>query len=418
MKRVASIHARGTEGCGVTKFQKEQAMWFARHGYEYRVFTMSDKGYARSKTHDVSDFTRVKFEVADQVLQMFEWCNEADVVFINSLPPKENGHTSPLPIKAYEHWKWFLENIKAPVALVQHDHKIYSLKRNALMDEAITAASMIFVHSSTNDFADYVRKNFNYDSSLDKFFGAVSPNIPIFSFQPGYSFDKTRWVPAREQDSGHHKWVGRSTSWKGYTLMFEFSKLLCGELNALVTLEGIDKSPGFLSLKGNYDFHSHVGSGLDKIDNIPIEQYRGTKPAVFSSFSNEGLLRRMARCGFGYQTSLLDAKFIERSIEYTHCEIIQAGAIPVFRKEYGESCRHRVTGDPFIHSKNNSTIWLGSENQHECINTISRLANDRGERSEWRNRAYEFYSTHQDSEHTFAEMMRHVDEVNNMKSAA
>ena len=416
MKRVASILARGTEGCGVTKWSKEHAMWLKKHGYEYQVFTMADKNYARSKTHDVTDFTKVKFDVADQMLQMFEWCNEADIVFINSLPPKQNAHTSPLPVKAYENWKWFLENVKAPIALVQHDHKIYSLRRNALMDEAIAAASVIFVHSSTNDFAEYVRDL--QGRGILQFLENSVKKTPIFSFQPGFSFDKTNWIPIKEQDAGHHKWIGRSTSWKGYELMFEFSKLLCPELNALVTLEGIDKSPGFLAIKGNFDFHSHVGYGLDKIDNIPIEQYRGTKPAVFSSFTNQGLLRRMAKSAFGYQTSLLDTKFIERSIEYTHCEIIQAGAIPVFRKEYGEACHHRVTGDILIHSKNNSTIWLGSENQQECINTIKRLTKDSGERNEWRNKAFEFYSAHQDSEYTFAEMMQHVDEVINMKSIA
>src|SRR5208283_5109463 len=102
--RVACILARGTEGCGVTKFQVEQAKWLKRHGHECRVFTMADKGYAREKSHEVADFTRVKFSSFEEVNSMLEWCNAAGVVFINSLPPKQNGHTSPLPEKAYENW--------------------------------------------------------------------------------------------------------------------------------------------------------------------------------------------------------------------------------------------------------------------------------------------------------------------------
>jgi len=410
--------ARGTEGCGVTKFATEQLRWLRKHGHEARVFTMRDKAYSRAKTHDTNDFTKVKFADDAEFNEMLAWCDACDVVFVNSMPPKENGHTSPLPDHAYENWARFIREVRAPIAIVQHDHKIYSLKRNALMDELIDRADMVFVHSPRNDFADYLR---DFEGEGLRMFFDDEPGVPrkkLFSFQPGFSFDDSRWVPVGEQDARHHKWIGRSTSWKGYRLMFEFSKLLCLDPGVLVTLEGLEKSPGFLSIKGQYDFHSHVSHIFDLIERVDLEPYRGTKPAVFSSFVNEKLVARMARVGFGYQTSLLEPKFIDRSIEYTHCEVVQAGAVPVFRQEYGQLCRHRVTGDPLTESKNNFTIWLGAENHEACINTVRRLTDDPVERDEWRRGALEFYGAHQDSEHTFAEMMKHVEDVLKMKSAA
>jgi hypothetical protein len=42
------------------------------------------------------------------------------------------------------------------VVLVQHDHSILSIKRNAGMMLAINRADLIFAHSPRSDFANYV----------------------------------------------------------------------------------------------------------------------------------------------------------------------------------------------------------------------------------------------------------------------
>jgi hypothetical protein len=122
------------------------------------------------------------------------------------------------------------------------------------------------------------------------------------------------------------------------------------------------------------------------------------------------MLERMSRVGFGYQLSILDQKFIEKSIEYTHCELITAGVVPVFRKEYGERCIHRVTGDPLIHSKNNGTVWLSDSNQEETLFMIDQLSKDSVLRDECREAAYEFYKSHQDSEYVFDDLMKAIKE--------
>ena len=42
------------------------------------------------------------------------------------------------------------------VVLVQHDHSIISIKRNAEILRAINRADLIFAHSPRSDFANYV----------------------------------------------------------------------------------------------------------------------------------------------------------------------------------------------------------------------------------------------------------------------
>jgi hypothetical protein len=131
---------------------------------------------------------------------------------------------------------------------------------------------------------------------------------------------------------------------------------------------------------------------------------------VFGPYVNDKLLHRMSRSAFGYQLSILKPKFIEKSIEYTHCEVVSAGVVPVFRKEYGDTCVHRVTGDPLSKSKNNFTIWLSKEKAdlEDSINIVKRLAADPVLRDEWREGAYAFYKTHQDSEYVFDDLMKQV----------
>jgi hypothetical protein len=118
----------------------------------------------------------------------------------------------------------------------------------------------------------------------------------------------------------------------------------------------------------------------------------------------------MSRVGFGYQLSILDERFIERSIEYTHCEVACTGVVPVFRKSYGERCTHRKFGDKLIDCKDTGTIWLDDNNMQPAYDLLYKLSRDSVMRDEYRNMAFEFYKSHQDSEYTFAEMMKQIED--------
>jgi hypothetical protein len=410
MNKVSVIMARGVEGCGVTKYTVEQIKWLRKHGHDVKVYAAKDKNYSRKYAHDLGEFEYFKFAEDQGINKMIEECNNSDVIIINSLPSKDTGRGKGSGEDAVKNWKRALKSFKKPVALIQHDHTVYSIKRNGALEEAIDAAKIIFVHSTENDFSDYVKVHTGIDNPLLAAFGEVRDFPRIISFQPGIDFDGTRaryWKPIEEQDDRHHKWIGRCTSWKGYNLMFDWHNKFLAPNGYLTTFEGIEKSPAYLAFKEISDFYSELQSHPKDVD---LSSRYGDKATVFSTFVNDELMHRMSRVGFGYQLSVLKQKYIERSIEYTHQEVVAAGAIPVFRKEYGDACKHRVTGDPLSQSKDNYTLWLSDTNGAEVIEQVKKLVSDSVLRDEWREGAFEFYKQHQDSELTFADLMNKIKE--------
>lgn len=409
-KKIAIIMGRGIEGCGVTKYTVEQVKWLRSHGYETKVYTSKDKTFARKDSHDLGEVDAFKFADTSQIDRFINECNNFDYIFINSLPALGNGRGAGVGDTAIYNWVKALKSFNKPIILIQHDHMIHSIKRNAAIDEAISVASLIFAHSSNNDFSDYIRKNIN-SSSLMSFFGEETVTKKIFNFQPGLDFELNRknyWKPISEQDALHHKWIGRCTSWKGYDLMIDWNSKYLSKENYLTTLEGIEKSPAFIAFKEQFKFFNHV---LDKPETIDLsERYGNNEVTVFGTYKNSEMLHRMSRVGFGYQLSVLKPKYIEKSIEYTHCEVASVGTVPVFNKEYGDVCIHRVTGDPLSKSKDNFTIWLSKEksDMEVAINKIKKLAADPILRDEWREGAYAFYKAHQDSEYVFKDLMKYV----------
>lgn len=397
--KIAIIMGRGIEGCGVTKYTVEQTKFLKKNGYDFTVYSSKDKSWTRKNAHDVSNVVQLKFAKQEETQKMIDGCNQSDVVIINSLPSV--GHSD----ECIAQFKRALSEITKPIVLVQHDHSSLSIKRNAALDEAINRARVIFAHSRTNDFSKYV-KSLKGGAGLDAFMGG--DDTEILNFQPGIDFNDIRskyWKPITQQDSKQNKWIGRTTSWKGYKEMFKFHNEYLRPNGFITTFEGIEKSPAYLAFRELSEFNGHIA---DDITTIPLQT---NQPAyVFGPYVNDQMLERMSKVAFGYQLSILDERFIERSIEYTHCELACVGVIPVFRKSYGERCTHRVLGDKLINCKDSGTIWLDDNNMGPAYDLIDKLSKDDGMRNEWREMAYEFYREHQDAQPTFEEMMKQIKE--------
>lgn len=391
---------RGIEGCGVTKFTVEQTKWLAKNGYDFTVFSSKDKSWTRKNAHDVSNVIQLKLAKPEETQRMIDGCNEADVVIINSLPSLSH------PEAAIEQFKRALKEITKPVVLIQHDHSSLSIKRNAAIEEAVKKSDILFGHSDSNDFARYVKDV--TASGLDAFMGGDDTSKTILNFQPGIDFDsvrKTYWKDIDEQDNLHNKWIGRTTSWKGYKQMFAFHNQYLRPNGYYTTFEGIEKSPAYLAFRELSEFHGLIDKD---IKGYTIEK---DQPAyVFGPYVNSEMLERMSKVAFGYQLSLLDERFIQRSIEYTHCELAAVGVVPVFRKTYGERCTHRAQGKKLIDCKDTGTIWLDDNDMKPAFDILDKLSKDKVYRNEYREMAYEFYKSHQDAEHTFSEMMTLIKE--------
>lgn len=394
---IAIIMGRGIEGCGVTKFTVEQTKWLFKNGHDYTVYASKDKSWSRKKSHILQNTIQLKFAKKEEVDKMITGCNNADVVIINSLPSV--GH----PTDAIIQFKRFLSEVKKPIVVIQHDHSIQSIRRNAAIEETVYRADVIFGHSSRSDFAKYV-SNLTGTGISPLFCEDTSK--PVHNFQPGMDFDevrKTYWLDIDQTNPLHHKWIGRTTSWKGYVQLFKLHNEFLRNGGYITTLEGIERSQGYPEFAKLSEMNAMIGQDINTIE---LEQ---NQPAyVFGPYNNHEMLQRMAKCGFGYQLTLLDARFIERSIEYTHCEVASIGVVPVFRKLYGERCTHRATGDKLIQCKNTGTIWLDDEEMEPAYELIKKLTQDKVMRNEYREMAFEFYKSHQDASHTFSEMMKKI----------
>jgi hypothetical protein len=398
--KIAIIMGRGIEGCGVTKFTVEQTKWLAKNGYDFTVFSSKDKSWTRKNAHDVSNVVQLKFAKAEETQKMIDGCNQSDIVIINSLP--SIGHSDECIVQ----FKRALNEITTPIVLIQHDHSSLSIKRNAAIEESVHRANIIFGHSSTNDFSRYVEQ-VTGGGGLDAFMGDAAGKT-ILNFQPGIDFDSIRakyWKPIDEQDHQHNKWIGRTTSWKGYKQMFAFHNQHLRPNNYITTFEGIEKSPAYLAFREMSEFNGHIS---DHISTIPLAY---DQPAyVFGPYINDEMLERMSKVAFGYQLSVLDERFIQRSIEYTHCELACVGVVPVFRKTYGERCTHRVQGKKLIDCKDTGTIWLDDNDMKPAFDVLDKLSKDNVMRNEYREMAFEFYKSHQDAQPTFEEMMKQIKE--------
>lgn len=396
--KVAIIMGRGIEGCGVTKFTVEQTKWMAQNGYDFVVYSSKDKSWTRKNAHDVSNVVQLKFAKPEEINKMIEGCNNADVVIINSLPSV--GHSD----ACIAQFKRALEEITTPIVLIQHDHSSLSIKRNAAIEEAVKKAKILFGHSPTNDFAKYV-STITEGGGLAGFFDQDESKT-ILNFQPGMDFDAVRekyWLDIRQTRPLEHKWIGRTTSWKGYVQMFKFHNEFLRPNGYLTTFEGIEKSPAYLGFRELSEFNGMIDKDIATV-TLETDQ-----PAyVFGPYVNEQMLYRMAATGFGYQLSVLDERFIQRSIEYTHCELAAVGVVPVFRKTYGERCTHRKFGDKLINCKDTGTIWLDDNDMQPAFDLVNKLSKDCGMRNEYREIAFEFYKQHQDSQYAFAEMMKQI----------
>lgn len=422
---------RGIEGCGVTKFSIELEKFFEKKGMPYRSFAFTDKKWTRGKSHTGHNICDVKLEEEKEFNEFISSLKEnAKYLIINSLP--SSGHSDLFK----KRFKQILD-VGIKTILFQHDHSRMSIQRNACLDDAIERADVCLSHSSKNYFSEYINKKYN-ENSLSAFFDDddTASSKKLMTFQPAFDFDECRanyWKPIEEQDPKHHKWIGRTAHWKGFRLMLDWHNTKLQPNNCLTTMEGIETSivyPDFLIISPHNNFvkpftpatqdvfdkhnlteeykNQYQWNGTKKIDTVDLSSYYGTGACVFGIYNNTDMLNRMSKSGFGYQLTLLNSENVEKSIEYTHCEVVATGTIPVFHRKFGELCHHRVSGTPLAKSKDSGTIWLDEKSYDECIDLIKKLEADDVMRNEWREMAFEFYKTHQDSDFVFKDIFKEI----------
>ena len=390
--KVAIVLGRGIEGCGVTKYTVELERWLLNNSHTPMVYASKDKRWSRNNSHEIQNLVHVRFD-RDDFDEVYEGCKSSDIIIFNSLPSVNHSK------KCQDMFSTLLD-LDVYKVFIQHDHNKSSLRRNSVLQDSYEKSDIIFAHSDTGDFADMVNTPNLFDMR----------ERDIHLMQPGISFShyEEYHKSVEDQDMKHHKWIGRTARWKNYDMMFDFHNKYLKELGHLTTFEGIDKSPIFIELKNRNKFFDEVVSEIDTVD---LKDRYGKDATVFGDYNNKEMLNRMSKCGFGYQLSLLEDRFIKKSLEYTHLEIVAVGAIPVFRKEYGDICIHRYYDKPLT-ELDSGTIWLSYDNMEECRDLIQELSANEDLRDEYRNKSYEIYSYY-DSKYIIQEMFDKIVEFYN-----
>jgi len=408
-EKVVLLLGRGIEGCGPTKQAIERLHWYEKHGHSLRVLVPNNKKYIRAASHaDAKRFEQFDMTNDVEVANTIKVCNEADYVIITSLPPKEIiNRTVGYPPLAYDNWKLIVSSIVPPVILQQHDHSIYSIARNACLEETVDRADLILVHKDTNDFTSWLKKH-DSEGALNAFFDheVVRRKHPVVETQSGHDFDLCReqfWKPVDQLQLHTHRWLGRATAWKGYSVMFKFHEHHISKWGTDVTaMEGIEKSVHFKEIRDNFKFEDWNRPNV-KVNEVPMVVTE--RPYMFGPYVNHEMMERMSKTAFGHQMVLLPDKFQGRTIDNQQCEIASVGAQPVFRRECGERTIHRKYGIPFIECKDNFTVWVSDDDQTmaSAAEHIKRLQSDTVMLDEWRHGAFEFYKAHSDASITIAD---------------
>ncbi len=383
--KIVILLGRGVEGCGVTKHTIELMAWLKKNNHFVITYATKTKKYTRGDSHQ-HDIIETKFYEENTLAEIVNACNNADYVVVNSFPAVKYVK------REIDAFNKIIGSIKTKIIIIQHDHNIISIKRNACMNETVAKAHIIYTHSTSNSFVEYIRE--------------LGYTIPIKKFQPGFNFEQirqTHWKPITMQDTKIHRWIGRATPWKGINAFFDLHNNYLRQAGNISIMEGIERSLYYSDLctGGKWDFEDYTREYY-KYNDITFEPNK--RVYMLAHYNNTEMLERMSLSGFGYQLTTMKPRFVEQSIEYTHCEIAACGTTSVFRKSFGDLCVHRKQSLPLTQCKNTGTIWLDDKDMSKAFNTIKQLSLDNVMRDEWRNMAYEFYREHQGTGDEFNEL--------------
>ncbi|HCS4649704.1 TPA: hypothetical protein ORP60_004601 [Escherichia coli] len=392
--KVCIFMARGLEGCGVTKFSLEQRDWFIKNGHEVTLVYAKDKSFTRNCAHDYKSFS-IPVLLAKEYDKTLKLVNDCDILVINSVP------ATSVEEDTINNYKKIIDNIKPSVRVVvyQHDHSSLSLRRNLGLEETVRRADVIFSHSDNGDFNKVLMKEW-YPETVS-LFDDIEEAPTVYNFQPPMDIAKVRstyWKDVSEINMNINRWIGRTTTWKGFYQMFDFHEKHLKPAGLSTIMEGLERSPAFIPIKEKgipYEYYR-----LHQVDQIKIAPNLPTQ--ILDRYVNSEMLERMSKSGFGYQLSKLDKKYLQRSLEYTHLELGACGTIPVFWKSTGENLKFRVDNTPLT-SHDSGIIWFDENDMESTFERIKELSSDRALYDREREKAYEFLYQHQDSSFCFKE---------------
>lgn len=382
--KIAIMLGRGIEGCGVTKFALQ-----LREHLNVDIFATKDKKWPREKLQNVEATTFVCSNMAevDRIAKIIN--STYDLLLISSVPAKSQDQI------VQDNFVELMKKITVRKAIIQHDHKIHSIVRNGRLDDICRNVDVLFTHSLDSDFVRWCN-----DNNIVK---------PTFKFEVPFVFEshrKTYWKPIEEQQANVVRWIGRTAMWKGPDLMVDFHNEKLQSSDFITILEGLEASIQYTLVlykdKDKTQRREVVNffrpeKQYDPIVKFTKEQYGKEElnkgAYLYPPFEHDACMHRLSKSGFGAELYHLPSKY-GQNLEYCHYEVIASGCVPIFHKELGDFAIHSKLGDTLVNCKNSGTLFLDYSNFDQIKEKMIMLKNDSVMRNEYREMAYEFWTSH------------------------
>lgn len=384
-EKIAIVLGRGVEGCGVSM----SAVQFNK-AVGSDTFATMDKKWPRGKGLDLQ-YTGWYAGKENENQKMIETLNGYDLVIFYSVPSKKH------PEACQKGFLELVQKIKPRKALINVDHKIQSITRNAFLAETCEAMDIIMTHSLTNPFSKWVKEH--------------KVTTPLVKMGVGFDYDDIRekyWKPIEEQVPNVIRWIGRNTGWKGPHLMIDFHQQQLMDAGFITILEGLEASISYkdiLYTDKEYKVRKAVNNFFrpeKEYGDVPFNpEFHGKEVVnsgayLYPPYINREALERLSISAFGSDLYHLDSSMYGNNIENCHAECIATGTVPLFHKHFGENVIHKVQGKPVSECKDTGTLLLDYTNFVEVRDLMIKLKNDNVMRDEWRNMAFEFWKQHSD----------------------
>ena len=404
--KIAVILGRGVEGCGVTRCSIE----FEKATPNTKIFATIDKKWARRDTmnFDKDEFVCGDMEqtqrVIDEINRDFEMC------LIYSVPSKTH------PEDCQDNFVKLVKGIGIPKGIVQLDHKMQSLSRNAKFDEICNSVDVLMTHSLTSDFTRWAERE--------------GVKTPFRKMALGFDYDghrSTYWKPINEQDHKSVRWIGRLSGWKGPNLMMDFHAAELMQRGYITVLEGLEASIGWKGILYDKDdnplYEDHQINNffrprkeLNEVkftEDLHGKEVHGSGAYLYPPYTNEDAMQRMSLSAYGSDLYHLKPEMYGNNIENCHAECVASGTIPIFHKHFCDNIVHRktgntVSGDGFLKT---GTIGLGETNFDLIGKAMEKLSNDSGFRDEMREISFEYWKGHSDSTTTVEEIINNLKDI-------
>lgn len=384
-EKIAIVLGRGVEGCGVSM----SAVQFNK-AVGSDTFATLDKKWPRGKGLDLQYVGWYAGKDAENQ-KMIETLNTYDLVIFYSVPSKKH------PEECQKGFLELVQKIKPRKALINVDHKIQSITRNAFLAETCEAMDIIMTHSLTNPFSKWVSEH--------------KVTTPLVKMGVGFDYDGIRnayWKPIEEQRSNVVRWIGRNTGWKGPHLMIDFHQQELKKSGFITILEGLEASISYkdiLYADKDYKVRKDVinffrpekeYNEISFNNEFHGKEVENSGAYLYPPYINKEALERLSVSAFGSDLYHLDPTMYGNNIENCHAECIATGTIPLFHRHFGQHVIHKKYGIPVIECKDNGTLLLDYNNFNEINDLMVKLKNDNVMRDEWRNMAFEFWKSHSD----------------------